>query len=286
MRLIHIEDSGRAVAGDNLQENMDRKPDFEEILALVEFLRSPSGCSWDRQQDEKSLRPFFLEECYELIDAIDVGDSRRKLEELGDILLHCAFQIRIAEERRELTREEVFSTLLDKMKRRHPHLFDGYNTEAPCPTDWETIKKEERLKKGMEHITDGLPNSLPPLLTAYRLQERVSSLNFDWHEPDGAFDKVSEELEEVREKYIQDDRDGLDIEIGDLLFAVVNVSRLLGHHPDNSLRRAIDKFAGRFDKLMKIVREKGLDIDNTHLEELDEIWDSIKETEKKHTKEA
>jgi len=253
---------------------------FEDVLELVNFLRSPKGCRWDRDQDERSLRPFLLEECYELIDAIDSGNSCRKREELGDILLHCAFQIAVAEEKDEFTREEVIRHLLDKMKRRHPHLFSA-DTRTDCTSDWETIKQNERQEKGMAGILDGLPNSLPPLLRSYRLQERVSRLNFDWHEPSGAFDKVIEELNEVKEKHLQNDRQGLEMEIGDLLFAVVNVSRLLGFHPENSLRLAVTKFAGRFDALLKETKDKGMDIEQSTLGELDEIWDRIKENEKK-----
>ncbi|MFQ6102964.1 MAG: nucleoside triphosphate pyrophosphohydrolase [Candidatus Glassbacteria bacterium] len=253
---------------------------FEAILELVKFLRSPSGCVWDGEQDERSLRPYFLEECYELLDAIESGDNRKKIEELGDVLLHCAFQIVMAEEKGELKREDIFGHLSEKMKRRHPHLFGGDET-AHCESDWEIIKKNERSEKDMEGVLDGLPVSLPPLLKAYRLQERVSRLNFDWHEPTGAFEKVREELEEVRDKYVHQDKRDLEMEIGDLLFAVVNVSRLLGYHPDDSLRLAIQKFAARFDSLMNVAREKGIDIEQAELEELDAIWDTIKEEEKR-----
>ena len=258
----------------------DGNTSFEDVLEMVNFLRSREGCKWDRDQDEKSLRPFFLEECYELIDAIDSGSASRMREELGDILLHCAFQIMLGEERGDFTRGDVISSILEKMRRRHPHLFSE-DSDTGCNSDWETIKKNERLEKGMVGILDGLPHSLPPLLRSYRLQERVSRLNFDWHEPSGAFDKVIEELDEVREKHLQNDRQGLEMEIGDLLFSVVNVSRLLGFHPDNSLRLAVNKFAGRFDALLRETKEKGMDIEQSTLSELDEIWDRIKEDEKK-----
>lgn len=250
---------------------------FEEILDMVRFLRSPSGCAWDREQDERSLVPFFLEECHELAEAIESGNSTRRREELGDILLHCAFLIEILREKGEARQEEIMSGLLEKMRRRHPHLFPG--EEGGDSFDWETIKKSEREKKGMERIMDGLPANLPSLLAAYRLQARVSSLNFDWHEPSGAFEKVKEELEEVRQRWEEGNRGALELELGDLLFAVVNVSRLLGFHPENALRLAIRKFAGRFDRLMEIARERGRDVTECSLEELDEIWDRIKEHE-------
>jgi len=219
-----------------------------------------------------------LEECHELVEAIDSGDVERKIEEIGDLMLHCAFQIAIAEERGETSRKDVFRLLSEKLRRRHPHVF-GAGEEKGCIPDWERIKEMERSKKGMKKVLDGLPVSLPPLLTAYRLQERVSRLNFDWHEPGGAFEKVGEELEEVREKHASGDREGLEAEIGDLLFAVVNLSRLLGFHPENSLRRAIDKFAHRFDRLLEIAEEEGIEVENSRLEELDAIWDRIKEEE-------
>lgn len=258
---------------------------FEDILEMVTFLRSPSGCSWDREQDEKSLLPFFMEECHELAEAIAADDVGRKKEELGDLLLHCAFIMRLLEERGEGKRDEIIGSLLEKMRRRHPHLFGGEEGEAG--DDWETIKKNERRKKGMGGITDGIPSNLPALLAAYRLQARVSTMNFDWREPTGAFDKVKEELEEVSQRWKENDRAALETELGDLLFAVVNVSRLLGFHPENALKLSIRKFAARFDRLTEIARSTGREVSACTLEELDAIWDSIKEDEERaRTKEV
>ncbi len=258
-------------------ENPDRT--FEDIVSLVGFLRSPEGCRWDREQDSRSLRPFLLEEAYELIEAIESDDLQKKSEELGDILLHCAFQISLAEQRGEFHRHDVFRSLSEKMKRRHPHLFPEENQNGER-RDWETLKKDERREHGMEGILEGLPADLPTLLKAFRLQERVSALNFDWQEPDGAVEKVREELREVEERAVRPGDRELETELGDLLFSVINVIRLLGFHPDNCLRRTVVKFAARFDALMDRARNQGIDVTNAGLAELDAIWERIKEDEK------
>lgn len=259
----------------------EQESTFEDIISLIGYLRSPEGCSWDRAQNERSLRPFLLEETYELIEAIESGDPVKKTEELGDILLHCAFQISLAEQKREFNRADVFRSVSEKMKRRHPHLFPREN-ESGKRQDWETLKQDERSENGMHGILEGLPADLPPLLKAFRLQERVSTLNFDWQEPSGAVEKVREELGEVEQRAEGEDDPELEIELGDLLFAVINVIRLMGFHPDNCLRLALTKFAARFDKLMERADRQGIDVRSSSLEELDEIWDRIKEEEKQH----
>jgi MazG family protein len=221
---------------------------YEDIIKLLRFLRSPEGCSWDRSKNIKDLKPYILEECHELLEAIDREDSKSILNEIGDILLHCAFLSIIGEENGHFTPSDVLAHLEDKIKRRHPHLF-GDKKEEPKTENWEAIKGRERNQEGKTEILDGIPNALPPLLKAFRLQERVSGWKFDWASPDGALEKVVEETKEVEDAYRSGDNKETEKELGDLLFAVVNLSRLLDVHPEEALSKTVRKFAARFDRL-------------------------------------
>jgi MazG family protein len=254
-------------------------PSFERILDLIRFLRSPEGCSWDRSKSRRDLRPYLLEECHELIEAIERDDPTGVAAEIGDLILHCAFLTVLAEEQGEFSADEVFSRLEAKMIERHPHLFRDISDDSP-PEPWEKIKNRERELEGKRGIMDGIPATLPPLIRAFRLQERVSALNFDWSSPEGAIRKVREELKEVIEAHSSKGERETKIEVGDLLFAVVNLSRLLGVHPDEALSETIRKFSDRFDRLSTRARASGLVLGEAGLDELDRIWESIKEEEK------
>ena len=252
---------------------------FEEIMSLLRFLRSPAGCEWDRQKEAPDMKPYLLEECYELIEAIERGDSRAQVDEIGDLLLHCAFLTVLGEEKGEFSAKEIFHHLAAKIRRRHPHLFPG--PEGGERTEnWEYIKGKERRKEGRTGLLDGLPVDLPPLLRSFRLQERAAGWKFDWSSPQGAFEKVEEEIGEVMRAYQAKDRDEVEREIGDLIFAVVNLSRLLGVHPEKALSRTIRKFARRFDRLSERARARGLVLGEAGLEELDTLWEAIKAEER------
>ncbi|MBM4185270.1 MAG: nucleoside triphosphate pyrophosphohydrolase [Gemmatimonadetes bacterium] len=240
---------------------------LDRALALVRFLRAE--CEWDRAQTAASLIPHLLEETHEVVDAIHGGDAHALEGELGDLLLNLAFQIVVAEEAEEIDAESVYRRLEAKMVARHPHLFgDGVRR------NWESLKASERAED--EGVLSGVAKGLDPLTKAYRIQERVARVGFDWEDHRGALDKVVEELGEVREALGSEIPSRVDEELGDLLFAVVNLSRLAGTHPTTALARANRKFHERFEKLERLARERGVDMESAGLAALDSLWDEVK----------
>ena len=228
------------------------------------------NCPWDAAQTPQSLLPYLLEESHEVADAVTTGDEHNLESELGDLLLNIAFQVVLAEERGAFSAENVVSHLEAKMRRRHPHLY-GDGPQVP----WEELKARER-RAADESVLSGLARGLDPLSKAHRIQERVSTVGFDWADARGAFDKVAEELEEVRQALEAEPSDALEEELGDLLFAVVNLTRLAGTHSLHALQRANQKFSGRFDALERLARERGVELGKASLEELDGLWDEVK----------
>jgi MazG family protein len=243
---------------------------LDRSLTLVTFLRE--HCPWDAHQTAESLIPHLLEETQEVVAAIRAGDPESLEGELGDLLLNLAFQVVVGEERGELTRESVTSRLEDKMKRRHPHLFGLGEKE-----DWEVLKAREREEGN--RVLDGLAPGLDPLLRAHRIQDRVSGVGFDWDDPKGAGDKVAEELAEVEEALARGSREEVEEELGDLLFSVVNLTRLAGAHPDTVLDRANRKFQARFEALEDLARERGIELSGAGLQVLDGLWEELKEAD-------
>jgi ATP diphosphatase len=243
---------------------------LDRALALVRFLRA--NCPWDAAQTPQSLLPYLLEESHEVSDAVIAGNDADLQGELGDLLLNVAFQIVLAEERGAFSAETVVSQLEAKMRRRHPHLYG----DGP-PRPWEELKAEERAAANADAtLLSGLSGSLDPLSKAHRIQERVSTVGFDWADARGAFEKVAEELEEVREAMAAEPSDALEEELGDLLFAVVNLTRLTGTHSLQALQRANLKFTARFDALELLARRRGIELGRASLEELDALWEEIK----------
>lgn len=240
---------------------------LERALALVRFLRK--NCPWDRAQTSRTLIPHLLEEAHEVADAIEGGDAGDLESELGDLLLNLAFQIALAEDTGAFDADDVYLRLEQKMVRRHPHLFGDGERRA-----WEALKAEER--DGAAGVLDGLARGLDPLTKAHRIQERVSGVGFDWQDFHGAWDKVAEELEEVREALESQAPDAVEEELGDLLFAVVNLTRLSGLHSTTALARANRKFHARFERLEALARERGIRIEESPLDVLDELWEELK----------
>jgi len=243
---------------------------LERALDLVRFLRA--RCDWDAAQTPTSLLPYLLEEAHETAEAIAAGDDDALPGELGDLLLNLAFQVVLAEERAAFGADDVVRTLEAKMRRRHPHLYgDGERVE------WEELKRRERAGADADaSLLDGVAGGLEPLSRAQRLQERAATVGFDWPDHEGAFDKVVEEVGEVREHLGTADRNALEEEIGDLLFAVVNVARLSGVHAMGALMRANAKFAERFRGVERLARQRGLQLKQMTLEEMDVLWDEVK----------
>ncbi len=256
-------------------------------LTMVRDLRV--RCPWDRAQSRESLRPYLIEEALELDHALGEGDAGAVQDELSDLLLHLAFQLVIAEERGEFSADDVAAGLERKMRRRHPHLF-GLGEAEP----WERIKRKERQGRTLAGITP----TLPPLLKAYRLQERAGSVGFDWPDVSGPLAKVQEELTEVAEELANHPRsrprpratpdpntpgerpsDAVVEEIGDLLFAVVNLARKAGVQPESALDRANRKFRDRFESMERLAESRGIELHEAGLEGLDRLWDEVKATE-------
>jgi nucleoside triphosphate diphosphatase len=240
-------------------------------LAMVRDLRQ--RCPWDRAQTRETLRPYLVEEVLELDQALGEGESGAIRSEVSDLLLHLAFQLVIAEERGEFTADQVAEHLERKMRRRHPHLFDLGDAEP-----WERIKRRERQGKTLA----GIVPTLPPLLKAYRLQERAASVGFDWPDAVGPLDKVREEIAEVERELHTGAAaaERLTDEIGDLLFAVVNLARKAGVQPGSALDRANRKFRNRFEAIEALCAERGIDLDSAGLELLDGLWDEVKVQER------
>jgi len=245
-------------------------------LALVRDLRA--RCPWDHAQTRETLRPYLVEEALELDQALKHGEPAELRDELGDLLLHLAFQIVIGAERRGFEAETVTRALEEKMWRRHPKLFG--DSEAPDHEGGERVKKRER--GAGSGTLRGLPRSLPPLLMAFRLQERAAGVGFDWPDARGPLEKVKEELRELETELA---REGtaprsplprVEDEIGDLLFAVVNLSRKLSIDPRTALERASEKFRRRFEGVERLATERGVDVGRASLAELDQLWDEVK----------
>lgn len=247
-------------------------PVLDRALALVRFLRA--RCEWDAVQTPRTLVPYLLEEAHEVADAVVHENDRELLGELGDLLLNVAFQVVLAEERQAFTAEQVVQVLEAKMERRHPHLYGGERV------DWEQLKAQERAASGdvalPSSVLHGLARGLDPLSKAHRIQERVATVGFDWPTAQGAFEKVAEELEEVREALAAEPSPALEEELGDLLFAVVNLARLSGAHAMQALGAANRKFMLRFEKLEALARERGVVLGEASLAELDALWDEVK----------
>lgn len=252
------------------------------VMDLVRFLRT--HCPWDAAQTPRSLIPYLLEEAHEAADAIADGDDDALRAELGDLLLNVAFQAVLADERSAFSADEVADAVIDKMRRRHPHLFGLGEKE-----EWERLKARERAERAgpgsgedRAGILHGVARGLDPLSRAHRIQDRVSTVGFDWADYRGAFEKVAEELEEVREQLEAADASGtaLEEELGDLLFAVVNLTRLAGVHALTALQRANAKFTRRFQALESLAEDRGLMLEEIGLEALDVLWEEVKAAEK------
>jgi MazG family protein len=248
---------------------MQDKTTLEDTLALMRDLRV--RCDWDAAQDHASLRPYLIEEAHEVDDAIRRGDDRALREELGDLLLQILFHSVMAEERGAFDLHDVAHALVTKMRGRHPHLY-GEGAKEP----WERMKAKKRTSIG-----EGLPATLPALHRAHRLQDRAAGVGFDWPDAAGPAAKVAEELLEVTEQLAiaPRDHDRLEDELGDVLFACVNLCRKAGVHASLALDRANAKFEARFREVERLAAERGLPLGETPLEVLDALWDEIKATE-------
>ena len=251
---------------------------FEELVKIVSELRAPNGCPWDREQTNQSLLPYFIEEAYELIESVDEKNWENVKEELGDLLLHVVFQGSIAEQDGKFQLVESLITVNEKLISRHPHVFgDAQADEAfHAKQNWEAAKHKE---KGRDSRLDGVPKNLPALVRAQRLQQKASYAGFDWDKVEQVWEKIHEEILELKEAQLSNNKKHIEEEIGDVIFAVVNLARFLDISAENSLRKTNKKFINRFKKVEEGIKEQGKEIDDVTLEEMDAIWNEAKRNE-------
>lgn len=262
---------------------------LENLIRVMQKLRGETGCPWDRLQTHDSLRPYVVEEAYEVIDAIDRRDSAALQEELGDLLLQVVFHAHIAGENGLFNMSDVIDGIVTKLIRRHPHVFGGQDIseEAGVRKRWEEIKKEEKAARGAKdpELLE-IESPLPALLKARKVQEKASLVGFDWPDIKGPLDKINEELKELTDVYQLGLKERIEEELGDLLFAVVNLSRFMKVDPELALNRAVRKFQFRFRYVEEKARECGLDISHKqlNLEQADYWWDEAKKKDKEKKK--
>lgn len=250
---------------------------FEDLVKIMEKLRSPNGCPWDREQTHKSLIPYLVEETYELVDAVEREDWENLKEELGDLLLQVVFHSQIAKENGKFDVNDVVDSICKKLIFRHPHVF-GCRSDIKSSEDvlreWDRFKEKEGKKR--DSLLDGIPKSLPAVDYALKLQKRVAKVGFDWDSYKEALDKVLEEVREVKESAEEGNKDKVEEEIGDLLFMVVNLARLLDVNPEIALRKANRKFSERVSYMERKAKELGKSLSEMSLEEMEKLWEEAK----------
>lgn len=255
-----------------------------ELLAVIARLRGEDGCPWDRKQTLESLKPYLIEECYELLEAIDQGNPAAHCDELGDVLLQVVLQAQIRSEEGAFNFEAVAAHLTKKMIRRHPHVFGDATADTPDEVlrHWAEIKRQERggLDAAPAATLDGIPQQLPALHRAQRIQERAARVGFDWSRIDDVLNKVEEELSEVCEALASGSAEAVEEELGDLLFATVNLCRFRKINAEEALRSATRKFAGRFYDVERRILASGRRMEDCTLEEMDREWDLVKAEER------
>lgn len=253
---------------------------MERLLGVMQRLRGPDGCPWDREQTHASLKSDLIEEAYEVIDAIESGNASELEEELGDLLLQVVFHSQIASEAGEFGFDGVANGISDKLIRRHPHVFGevAVSGSGEVLQNWDAIKKAEKQGEGdaPSSIVSGIPKHLPALQKAHQIQKRAARAGFDWDNIDDVFAKLHEEIDEVKEAISRNHEEDIRDELGDLLFSVVNVSRYLGHNPEELLNHNIKKFVRRFQKVEEKVHASGQEFKQFTLDELDAFWDEAK----------
>lgn len=256
------------------------KKSFNDLVDLMKTLRGPGGCPWDRQQNYQDLKPYVIEEAYEVVEAIDRDDRDSLKEEIGDLLLEAVFLAEIARAEGSFVIDDSITAVHDKLVRRHPHVFgDAVADSAEAVvTNWERLKSAE-LKKKDKSVLSGVPRALPALLKATRLTEKAARVGFDWRNTEDIFEKLSEEIEELREAIRKAHQKEIEHELGDLLFTIANVARRLKVNAEEALQSSNRKFARRFEAVETELHSQKRAFDDASLEEMDAIWERVKERE-------
>jgi MazG family protein len=257
---------------------------FDRLVAIMDRLRDPGGCPWDREQTLHTLAPYFLEEAYEVVDAISAGDPEKLCEELGDLLLQIVFVARIAREEGWFDVDHVCETISEKMVRRHPHVFGDRQVSGSDDVlrNWEDIKRDERASHGGSSVLDGVPSSLPALLKAYRMTEKAAAVGFDWRKPKDVMVKMHEEVAELEAELEAGGAtvtDRVRAEMGDVLFVMANLSRHLGVEPETALQGTNTTFMRRFRVMEERALASGRNFREMHLAEQDALWEEVKVAE-------
>ena len=260
---------------------------FDRLVEIMERLRGGQGCPWDRKQTRDSLKPYLIEEAYEVLEALEEKDPVKLKEELGDLLYQILFHAQISKEEGGFDIEDILTAGSEKMVRRHPHVFGDTKAEDADEVlrQWEAIKK---IEKGEERksILEGVPPHLPALLRAHQLQARAARVGFDWEHADQVFSKVIEEMKEFEEAFRAKDRRGMEDELGDLLFALVNIGRFIEVNPEDALRKSISRFISRFRHIEEEIARQGKEWADVSLEEMEMLWQEAKEIERSEKQEV
>lgn len=250
---------------------------LKKLVDIMAALRSEKGCPWDREQTRDSLKPFLVEETYEVMEALDEGSTETIKEELGDLLFQIVFHCQIAKERNEFDMSDVIEKISEKMIKRHPHVFGNakYKSSDELLKHWEEEKKREGKRMGS--ILEGVPKSLPSLLRAHKLQKKAARVGFDWEKTEDAIKKLDEELKEFKDAVKKKKRSEIEDELGDIFFMLVNISRFVGVNPEDALRKTISKFISRFRYIEMKATEQKKRLSDMTLEEMDALWDEAKD---------
>ena len=250
---------------------------LKKLIDIMSSLRGDKGCPWDKEQTRDSLKPFLLEETYEVLEALDEGDSEKIKEELGDLLFQIVFHCQIAKESNEFDLDDVIVNISRKMLNRHPHVFGKakYKGKEELSKRWDEEKKKEGKHK--ESILEGVPKALPSLLRAHKLQKKAARVGFDWKKTEDVFEKLEEEVKEFKHALKKKKQSGIEDELGDIFFMLVNISRFVGVNPEDALRKTISKFISRFRYIEMKAADKKISLSEMTLDEMDKLWDEAKE---------
>lgn len=252
--------------------------DIDDLISIVALLRAPGGCPWDAEQTHQSIKANFIEETYEVVEAINKDNPDMLREELGDILLQVALHTQIEQEKGSFTFNDVANDIVKKLVVRHPHFFSDETVDgvAQALNSWDAVKLKTKGQKTQSESMLSVPKELPALMRAQKVQKKAAKVGFDWDSADGAFDKMYEELDELKIAMTEDDASHIEEELGDVLFSAVNIARFLKLDSEEALTRATDKFVARFQKVEQMAAEQGIDMKSASPKELDRLWNIAK----------
>ncbi len=252
---------------------------FSELVDIMALLRSDKGCLWDKEQTHESLKKYLIEETYEVLEAIDLGSKEKLSEELGDVMLQVVFHAQVGKELGNFDINDVITGICRKLISRHPHVFGEAKADTPDAVvdNWEAIKKKEKGIKSQTGVLKDVPSNLPALMRSYKVQQKAAQVGFDWDNMDDVFEKVNEELNELRDVYKSENMERITDEMGDVFFSLVNLSRFLKVQPELALTGTINKFIKRFEYIEQESLKEGRRLEDMSLSEMDQLWNKAKD---------